>query len=141
MQALFRAAIHLSHRRDTLTPRGFRRQVTLLYRRLDRLLKRPLAGKPATTLRQRYRIHRNQWLVFLHRSDVSPDNKVCERVLRRSVIHRKVMGSFRSDWGARAYAALATVIRTAQRAGDNVFQKLVILMGKPVLHFLQPSMA
>jgi hypothetical protein len=51
------------------------------------------------------------------------------------------MGSFRSDWGAPAYAALATVLNTAKRAGENVFQKLIHLLGTPVLHFLQPSIA
>jgi hypothetical protein len=49
------------------------------------------------------------------------------------------MGSFRSEWGAQAYAALATVLDTAKRAGLNLFQQLVALMGQPILHYLQPS--
>jgi hypothetical protein len=48
------------------------------------------------------------------------------------------MGSFRSEWGAHAYAALATVLDTAKRAGVNLFQKLVSLMGQPILHYLAP---
>jgi len=108
MQALFRAAMHLGKRRETLTARGY---------------------------------HRAHLLVFLHRADVPSDNNACERALRPSVIHRKVMGSFRSDWGAQAYAALATVLNTAKRAGENAFQKLTNLMGTPILHFLQPSIA
>ncbi len=138
MQTLFRTAIHLNHRRDGLTPRGFRRQVTCLERRLDRLLQRSFTG-PGTNLFDRYRTHRAHLFVFLHRTDVSPDNNACERALRPSVIHRKVMGSFRSEWGAQAYAALATVLDTAKRKGDNLFQKLVTLMGQPILHYLQPS--
>jgi transposase len=140
MQALFRAAMHLGKRRETLTPQGYGRQVTLLERRLDRLLTRRVSGVGAN-LRDRYRTHRAHLLVFLHRADVPSDNNACERALRPSVIHRKVMGSFRSDWGAPAYAALATVLNTAKRAGENVFQKLINLMGTPVLHFLQPSIA
>ena len=138
MQALFRAAIHLGHRRDALTPPGFRRQVTLLERRLDRLLARSFTGL-GTNLLDRYRTYRAHLFVFLHRTDVPADNNACERALRPSVIHRKVMGSFRSEWGAQAYAALATVLDTAKRAGLNLFQKLVSLMGQPVLHYLQPS--
>ncbi len=72
----------------------------------------------------RLRTHRDHLFVFLHRTDVSPDNNACERALRPSVIHRKVMGSFRSEWGPQAYAALATVLNTAKRAGENVFQKV-----------------
>jgi transposase len=67
---------------------------------------------------------------------VPADNNACERALRPSVIHRKVMGSFRSDWGAQTYAALATVLNTAKPNGENTFQKLVQLMGPPVLPFL-----
>ena len=138
IQDLFRQAIHLDHRRDSLTSRGFQRQVTLLERRLDRLLQRSFTGL-GTNLLDRYRTHQAHLFVFLHRTDVPADNNACERALRPSVIHRKVMGSFRSEWGAHAYAALATVLDTAKRAGQSVFQKLVSLMGQPILHYLQPS--
>ena len=141
MQALFRAAVHLDHRRDALTEWGFQRQVCCLEERLDRLLARPLTGKTALNLLERYRTHRHHLFVFLHRADVPADNNACERALRPSVIHRKVMGSFRSEWGPRAYAALAAVLNTAKRKGENVFQKLVSLMGKPILHYLNPSFA
>jgi transposase len=140
MQTLFRTAMHLGKRREILTARGYRRQVAVMERRLDRLLARRVSGVGANLL-DRYRTHRAHLLVFLHRPDVPSDNNACERALRPSVIHRKVMGSFRSDWGAQAYAALATVLNTAKRAGENVFQKLIDLMGAPVLHFLQPSIA
>ena len=141
MQALFRAAVHLHHRRNVLTPLGFRRQITVMEKRLDRLLQRSVTGRLALNLRERYRTHRNSVLVFLHRTDVSPDNNACERALRPSVIHRKVMGSFRSEWGPQTYAALATVLNTAKRAGANVFQKLIALMGKPVLPYLVSTIA
>ncbi len=80
-------------------------------------------------------------LVFLYRMDVSPHNNACRRALRPLVIHRKVMGSFRSDWGAPACAALATVLNTAKRNGQGSFQKLVALMGQPMSPFLQSATA
>ncbi len=141
VQDVFRRAIHLHNRREELTAPGFQAQVTRLEERLDRLLARRLTGQRAVTMLERLRTHRDHLFVFLHRTDVSPDNNACERALRPSVIHRKVMGSFRSEWGPRAYAALTTVLNTAKRAGENVFQKLVSLTGKPVLHFIQPSIA
>jgi transposase len=136
MQNLFRGAVHLGHRRDELTVPGFQGQVTRLEKRLDELLHRRVTGRLAVNLLDRYRTHREHLFVFLHRPDVPPDNNACERALRPSVIHRKVLGSFRSEWGPRAYAALATVLNTAKRAGENAFQKLVSLMGKPILHYL-----
>src|SRR5438128_2277292 len=141
LQDVFRTAIHLGHQRDHLTARGFHGQVTRLEQRLDGLLERPVTGRLAWNLLDRYRTHREHLFVFLYRADVSSDNNACERALRPSVIHRKVMGSFRSEWGPRAYAALATVINTAKRTGENVFQKLAGMMGKPVLHYLDPLIA
>jgi hypothetical protein len=36
---------------------------------------------------------------------------------------------------------LTTVLNTAKQAGENVFQKLVSLMGKLILHYLDLQMA
>ena len=141
MQALFRKAIHLGNRREQMTERGYQRQVTIIEKKLDQLLKRRFSGL-GTNLLERYRTRRDSLFIFLHRTDVPADNNACERALRPSVIHRKVMGSFRSDWGAQTYAALATVLNTAKRNGENAFQKLVQLMGTPILPFLlQPDFA
>ena len=141
MQALFRKAMHLGNRREQMTVRGYQRQVTIIEKQLERLLKRRFSGL-GTNLLERYRTRRDSLFIFLHRTDVPADNNACERALRPSVIHRKVMGSFRSDWGAQTYAALATVLNTAKRNGENAFQKLVQLMGTPILPFLlQPDFA
>lgn len=136
MQTLFRKAIHLGKRRTQLTKDGFARQVAILENRLKQLLQRTFHGLGRNLL-NRYRKYRDSLFVFLHRSDVPAHNNACERALRPSVIHRKVMGSFRSDWGAQGYAALATVLNTAKRHGQSTFQKLVALMGQPVLLSLQ----
>src|SRR5262245_36310939 len=136
MQALLREAIHLWKRRAELHPQGYARRVTEVERRLDRLLKRPVHGTEARRLWERYRLHREHLLVFLHFPGVPPDNNACERALRPSVIHRKVTNGFRSAWGAHAYAALATIIETAKLQGHAVFDALLDLMGPPVLPFL-----
>lgn len=139
LQALFRKAIHLGNRRTQMTAGGYQRQVTIIEKKLDQLLQRRFSGL-GTNLLDRYRKRRDSLLIFLDRTDVPADNNACERALRPSVVHRKVMGSFRSDWGAQTYAVLATVLNTAKRNGENAFQKLVQLMGTPILPFLlQPN--
>jgi transposase len=136
LQALFREAIHLAKRRATLSTRGFVRRRTEIERRLDRLLARPVTTPAAQALVKRYRKHRAHLLVFLHDPAVPHHNNAAERALRPSVVHRKVTGGFRSTWGAHAYAALASVIDTAKRRGQSVFDTLVALMGHPVLPYL-----
>jgi transposase len=139
VQDLFRKAMRLANRRDQMTQKGYARQTVIVEKQLERLLKRRFSGI-GTNLLERYRKYRDALFIFLYRRDVPAHNNACERALRPSVIHRKVMGSFRSDWGAHAYAALATVLNTAKRNGHSAFQKLVQLMGKPVLPFLyQPA--
>ena len=139
LQALFREAIHLGKRRTELSPQGYARRVTEVEHRLDALLHRRVRGVLARRLQKRYRRHRAHLFVFLHCPDVPPDNNACERALRPSVIHRKVTNGFRSEWGAQAYAALATVIETAKLHQHNVFDTLVSLMGPPVLPFVTPQ--
>ena len=138
MQALFRKAIRLGNRRDQMTQAGYARQTAILEKEIERLLKRRVRGLGSNLLK-RYRKYRDSLFVFLYRRDVPAHNNACERALRPSVIHRKVMGSFRSDWAAPAYASLATVLNTAKQNGQSAFQKLVQLMGTPILPFLQQS--
>jgi len=136
LQALFRSAMHLAKRRTELTERGFRRRVSQIERRLDQLLVGPVKSAAAQALLKRYRTHREHLFVFLHDPRVPFHNNACERALRPSVVHRKVTGGFRSVWGAHAYAALASVIDTAKLRGQSVFERLVQLMGTPVLPYL-----
>ena len=139
LQALFREALHLWKRREELSPQGYTRRVSEVERHLDGLLRRRVQGLEARRLWARYRLHREHLFVFLHCPGVPPDNNACERALRPSVVHRKVTNGFRSEWGAHAYAALATISETAKLQERSVFDALVNLMGTPVLTFGAPQ--
>jgi transposase len=133
MQALFRYAIHLHNQRDHLSPLDFLKQMQRVERICDLLLERHLEQPNSKRLMKRYHKYRDCLFVFLHRTDVSPTNNVSERNLRPSVIHRKVIGCFRSGWGARAYAAIASVIDTAALNGVHSFDAIQNLFGIPSL--------
>ena len=142
VQELFREAIHLWKRftnSDALTLTGYLRRVTEITNRLEELLAEDQTGTAAENLYERYVKHRDHLLVFLSYPGVPPDNNACERALRPSVIHRKVTNGFRSEWAAKGYAALETVLETGKLQGRRAFDVLVELMGKPVLHFLDTS--
>jgi transposase len=133
MQGLFRFAIHLHHQRNTLSSEEYARQVARVERLTEKLLARSPPTKAAMRLCRRYRKHRASLFVFLHRTDVEPTNNVSERAVRPSVVHTKVIGCFRSKWGAETYAALCSVIDTAERQGKVSFTALQELMGTPAL--------
>ena len=133
MQAVFRSAIRLHGQRHQLPPEQFRQQVSRIEQLCDWLLQRALSQDQAARLQRRFLKHRHNLFVFLYRTDVEPTNNRSERALRPSVIHRKVIGCFRSGWGARAYAALASVIDTAELEGVHAFDAIQSLVGPPSL--------
>ena len=133
MQALFRYAIHLRNQRDKLSLNQYQTEILRIEWLCDRLLARTLAQPAARKLQKRYLKHREHLFVFLYRKDVPPTNNVSERALRPSVVHRKVTGGFRSQWGADTYATLASVIDTAALKGINAFDAIQRLVGTPSL--------
>ena len=58
-------------------------------------------------------------LVFMTRRDVEPTNNGSEQALRPSVVHRKVTNCFRSEWGAKVYADLRSIIETGRLRGQT----------------------
>jgi transposase len=133
VQILLRYAIHLHHQRLTLSKDTFLNRVERIEKRFDQLLQQNLDPPEARRLQRRYQKYRDAIFVFLYRTDVSPTNNLSERYLRPSVIHRKVSGGFRSDWGAQAYAALKSLIDTGALAGIAPFEVIQNLFGLPAL--------
>ena len=133
MQAVLRAGIHLHHQRTAWSPPTWDQQRQRLERLCTWLLQRRLVEPNARRLQRRYQKHRGSLFVFLQPTDVEPTNNVSERHLRPSVVHRKIIGAFRSEWGAHAYAALASIIDTAALAGRTAFQAILPLCGSPAL--------
>jgi len=133
MQALFRSAVHLHNQKDQLSPPEFQTQIQRVERICNWLLERALEQPEAKRLLKRYHKYRDCLFVFLQRTDVSPTNNVSERNLRPSVVHRKVIGCFRSGWGARAYAAIASIVATSALKGISSFEAIQSLFGTPSL--------
>jgi transposase len=133
VQILFRYAIHLHNQRQELSAEAFVNRVERLEKRFDQLLKQNLEPPEAHRLQRRYQKYRETLFVFLHRTDVSPTNNISERYLRPSVIHRKVSGGFRSDWGAQGYAALKSLVDTGALSRIAPFRVIQNLLGLPAL--------
>jgi transposase len=133
LRKLFQRAIEVHHQRNQMTFEQFERQVTQIERNCDRLLHQGLAPPEAQKLQRRYLKYRSCLFVFLYRTDVEPTNNVAERALRHSVVHRKVTNGFRSPWGTKTYAALASVIDTAELSGIRAFDAILSLFAPPAL--------
>ncbi len=132
-QAVFRLAIHRAHQRDAgeLGGAAYTAAVAAIERRCDALLATPVDGAEASRLWVRFREHRDSLFVFLYDATVPPTNNASEQALRHSVVHRKVTGGFRSDWGADAHAVVTTVLDTARKRGEQLLTTLHAALGQP----------
>jgi transposase len=130
LQRVFRRGIHLHRTRDQVTPTSFVRRRTLIEHAAERLIFRDWAGAgEAGNLQRRYDKHWHDLFVFLEREGVEPTNNASEQDLRNSVIHRKVTGGYRSDWGAQASMILISILTTARKQGQGYFAALRAVAG------------
>ncbi len=132
-QEVFRRAIHRAHQRDQGALRGaaYAAAVQHIEATCDRLLAEPVPGAEASRLWVRFREQRAALFVFLYDPRVPPTNNAAEQALRNSVVHRKVCGSFRSEWGPAVHAAVTTVLDTARKQGLPIFETLAAALAPP----------
>jgi transposase len=132
-QELLRLAIHRARQRERgeLWGAAYTATVAAIERRCDALLAAPVAGAEASRLWVRLREHREHLFVFLYDPAVPPTNNASEQALRHSVVHRKVTGGFRSDWGADAHALVTSVLDTARKRGEDLLTTLHAALGQP----------
>ena len=118
-------AVAIGKRRAALQDSTLAQYGADLERRLDRLL---AGAEPkqdaARRLYRAMRRDRADLFRFVTRRDLPTTNNACERALRPSVIFRKVTNGFRAEWGARVYAAAASVIATGRMHGRTALEAL-----------------
>lgn len=133
MQLLLREALHLAHCRDALSSQAYQQGVEALKAACLALLDLPSEHPNARRLQKRFRKHHDKLWVFLDHPDVPFDNNASERALRPAVVHRKVIGGFRSEDGATGYALYRTIEDTARKQGHPVLHALHAVLGPPLL--------
>src|SRR6516225_4844342 len=113
-------ACEIGRRRPNLADTTIKAYARTLERELDRLLELEPTNAEGRHLQAAIIVDaRDKLLVFLTRRDVEPTNNVSERALRPSVIYRKVTNGFRSDWGAKLYADLCSIVSTGRLNGRS----------------------
>ena len=72
-------------------------------------------------------------LVFTSNRDVPPTNNESERSLRPTATYRKITNGFRSQWGAKQYADIRSVIETGRRQEIGPLQAIQTALNDPAL--------
>jgi transposase len=132
-QLLLREGLHLTRVRDDLSCETYQRSVEALQLSAQVLLDMETNHPEGQVLQRRYHRHWDKLWVFLERDDVPFDNNASERALRPAVIHRKVIGGFRTEAGAEAYALYRTLEDTARKRGQPILDALHEVFGEPML--------
>src|SRR5215469_8321321 len=121
-KAFLQRACDIGRRRPDLADATIKAYARTLARELDRLLKLKPTNTEGRHLRDAIIVDaQDKLLVFMTRRDVEPTNNVSERFLRTSVIFCKVTNCFRSDWGAKVYADLCSIVATGRLNGRSSF--------------------
>jgi transposase len=113
-------ACEIGGRRPDLADSTIKAHARKLERELDRLLELEPTNAEGRHLRDAIIVDaRDKLLVFMRRRDVEPTNNGSERKLRPSVIFRKVTNGFRSEWGAKVYADICSIVSTGRLNGRS----------------------
>ena len=64
---------------------------------------------------------------------IEPTNNGSERALRPCAVYRKITNGIRSEWGARLYADIRSVVETSRRRGLRAIDAIrLTLAGNPI---------
>jgi hypothetical protein len=88
----------------------------------------PWNDPDANRLAGRLAKYADRLTTFLHDPQVDGTNNAAERALRPAVVMRKITGGSRSQAGARAWAVLASVMRTARQQGLELVETIKTLL-------------
>lgn len=132
MQQLLRAGLQLTRRRSEIDSVLYSRLVAQLKTTARVLIELPVSHPEVQRLQKRFDKHFEPMWLFLDRDDVPFDNNASERALRPAVTHRKVIGCFRTESGADAYAAYRSLEDTARKRQIPILTALAQVLGTPL---------
>jgi transposase len=126
-------ACRIGRRRDKLADVTLKTYAARLEARLDELMRRTPTHKAGVKLQRVIKKIRRHMFVFVTNRAIPATNNGSERALRPCVTFRKITNGFRTEWGARLYADIRSVIETARRRAITALEAIrLTLAGKPL---------
>lgn len=127
-KSLLQQMLRLKKKQGTLEAAAYNRQVKGIETRLHHLAEKRWNQEEADRLAERLAKYENRLTTFLHDPKVEGTNNAAERALRPAVVMRKITGGSRSEKGARAWAILASVMRTIRQQGQPLVATIETLL-------------
>jgi len=133
LKGLLKRACAIGRRRADLADSTLKVYLADLERRLNRLLSLEPAHAAGRKLQRTIKAIRGNLFVFMTNREIEATNNGSERALRPGAIYRKITNGFRSEWGAKFYADLRSVIETGRRRSIRALDPIrLTLQGAPL---------
>lgn len=130
---LLREACAIGRRREQLADATLRSYAAKLDNRLNVLLRIAPRGNEGEKLQRMIKKWRQHLFVFVTNRNLPPTNNGSEQAIRPCVTFRKVTNCFRSEWGARLYAHIRSVLETARRRAINPLTAIRLTLNAQML--------
>ena len=125
---MLKRACAIGRRRDGLADSTLKIYLGDLNRRLDRLLALNPNHKAGQKLKQTIKAIRGSLFVFVTNRHIEATNNGSERALRPCAVYRKITNGFRSEWGAKFYADIRSVVETGRRRAVRAIDAIRITL-------------
>jgi transposase len=134
LKGLLKRACAIGRRRENLADSTLKAYEADLDRRLDRLMALKPTHKTGRKLQKMFREIRSHLFVFVTNRELTATNNGSERALRPCAIYRKITNGFRSEWAAKLYADVRSVIETGRRRCIRAIDAIrLTLQGAPLI--------
>ena len=120
----FRQLFRLIHRREQLHPDNFTRRLSTLRDRLILRFQHSPERSGVCDLRERFRLHPQEFFTFVTTPGVEPTNNMTEQAIRYLIIDRRITQGTRGNKGQRWCERIWTTISTCEAQGRSVFHFL-----------------
>lgn len=124
-------ACRIGARRDKLADATLKSYEARLDARLDELMGRAPTCHAGVKLQRAIKKCRRHLFVFVTNRDLPATNNGSEQALRPCAVFRKITNGFRTEWGARLYADIRSIVETARRRAIGALEAIrLTLAGK-----------
>jgi transposase len=133
LRHLLGRACRIGRRRERLADATLKTYAARLNAGLDELMRLAPAHEAGVKLQRMIKRTRQYLFVFVTNRDIPATNNGSERALRPCVVFRKITNGFRTEWGAKLYADIRSVIETARRRSIGALEAIrLTLAGTPI---------
>jgi transposase len=142
LRKLLKRACGIAGRRPQLADATLRTYAYTLNTKLDTLLRIAPTHAAGKKFQKVIKGCRRYLFVFLENRAIPPTNNGSEQALRPCVIFRKVTNCFRSEWAAKLYADVRSVLETGRRRAVGGLDAIrLTLKGLPLTASVQDQSA